>query len=326
VKTLLLPGLIEPCAQAGPLMGEGAAGPPVALPSKEAAGEADEAKGAPPQPKELRDRPYGDTLVLFDVDGTLAVPAQKAPKEMVELLVRLRRDYGVGIVGAGDYQKQETQLGGPDLKDRLDFVFSENGVHAFKDKQQIHCKSIVEFLGPERWDAFQRQLDAILLEEREAAARLLEATRPGSALIDRGTFLECRTCTVNVCAIGRTPALSKAERAAFEEADREEGLRRRLLNRLVEQFGPTTEYRLQFSIGGQIGIDVCPCGWDKTFCLQFVSAEEFSTVHFFGDKTEEGGGDFELFTHPRTVGHSVNSPEDTMQQIKDLFLSPAPAA
>ncbi len=25
-------------------------------------------------------------------------------------------------------------------------------------------------------------------------------------------------------------------------------------------------------------------GWDKTYCLRFVK-EEFSTIHFFGDKT-----------------------------------------
>ncbi|CAK0799700.1 unnamed protein product [Prorocentrum cordatum] len=86
-------------------------------------------------------------------------------------------------------------------------------------------------------------------------------------------------------------------------------------------FGVDTEFQLMFSIGGQIGIDVCPVGWDKTFCLQFVSPEEFSVVHFFGDKTEEGGGDHEIYMHPRTVGHSVTSPEDTMRQVEELLRS-----
>lgn len=65
-------------------------------------------------------------------------------------------------------------------------------------------------------------------------------------------------------------------------------MRRRVVAELVRRFGPQTEYQLSFSIGGQIGIDVCPCGWDKTFCLQFVPPEEFDTIHFFGDKTHEG--------------------------------------
>ena len=48
---------------------------------------------------------------------------------MLELLATLRaRGYLVGIVGAGDFEKQQGQLGGPDLRERLDYCFSENGM------------------------------------------------------------------------------------------------------------------------------------------------------------------------------------------------------
>ena len=143
---------------------------------------------------------------------------------------------------------------------------------------------------------------------------------PSAVLSERSTFLETRQCTVNVCPIGRVPALTKQERAAFEQADAEAGLRRRVVAKLTAEFGPATEYKLTFSIGGQIGIDVCPSGWDKTFCLRFVSDEEFKSVHFFGDKTHEGGGDYEIYEHPRTIGHAVTSAEDTLQQVRELFL------
>lgn len=63
---------------------------------------------------------------------------------------------------------------------------------------------------------------------------------------------------------------------------------RRVVAELVRRFGPATDFKLTFSIGGQIGIDVCPCGWDKTFCLQFLPTEAFDAIHFFGDKTHEG--------------------------------------
>jgi len=33
----------------------------------------------------------------------------------------------------------------------------------------------------------------------------------------------------------------------------------------------------------------------------------------------QGGNDYEIFTDPRTVGHSVKSPADTMKILKDLF-------
>ena len=35
-----------------------------------------------------------------------------------------------------------------------------------------------------------------------------------------------------------------------------------------------------------------------------------------GDKTYEGGNDFEIFSAERTVGHTVTSPEDTRQQVR----------
>ena len=76
-----------------------------------------------------------------------------------------------------------------------------------------------------------------------------------------------------------------------------------------------------FTIGGQIGIDCAPVGWDKTFCLQFLPRDEFPIIHFFGDKTYEGGNDFEIFSDPRTKGHNVTSPDDTREQCTKLFLS-----
>jgi phosphomannomutase len=259
-------------------------------------------------------------LVLFDVDGTLAVPAQKAPDEILAMLADLReRSYLVGIVGAGDFEKQQGQLGGPDLRQRLDFCFSENGVHAFRGETLLHRKSIVEHVGAELWKQFEAQLDLLLLGLRDEAKRVLRKACPNRSIDERGTFLERRMCTVNICPIGRTPTLSKAERASFDAADRDAGLRARLLDELVRQFGPNTPYGLVFSIGGQIGIDVNPVGWDKTFCLRFLPANQFPTIHFFGDKTEKGGGDYELYSHPRVIGHSVTSVEHTLKEVKRLL-------
>ena len=67
-------------------------------------------------------------------------------------------------------------------------------------------------------------------------------------------------------------------------------------------------------------------GWDKRYCLQHIENEknlpggvDYTTVHFFGDKTFEGGNDYELYSDPRTVGHSVKDPDDCYQQLKELF-------
>ena len=75
---------------------------------------------------------------------------------------------------------------------------------------------------------------------------------------------------------------------------------------------------LNFAIGGQISIDVFPHGWDKRFCLKYVE-DKFETIHFFGDRTNEGGNDYHIYADDRTIGHSVHNPEDTIRQLTKLF-------
>jgi len=60
---------------------------------------------------------------------------------------------------------------------------------------------------------------------------------------------------------------------------------------------------------------------DKTYALRFLKENEFDEIHFFGDKTFEGGNDHEIFAHERTIGHTVISPDDTRDQCQKLFLS-----
>jgi phosphomannomutase len=125
---------------------------------------------------------------------------------------------------------------------------------------------------------------------------------------------------INVSPIGRNA--STAERDAFEKYDAEHKVRAAMVEALKKEF---PDYGLTYSIGGQISFDVFPSGWDKTYCLQHIAAEkdrsgtEYSTIHFFGDKTYQGGNDWEIYDDKRTVGHSVKNPDDTMAQLKKLF-------
>jgi phosphomannomutase len=66
-------------------------------------------------------------------------------------------------------------------------------------------------------------------------------------------------------------------------------------------------------------MDIFPRGWDKTYCLRHVESEAFDEIHFFGDKTEEGGNDHAIYTSPKVTGHRVTSPADTVLQVKELL-------
>lgn len=93
-------------------------------------------------------------------------------------------------------------------------------------------------------------------------------------------------------------------------------IRKNMVEVMQQKFA---DLKLKFSIGGQISFDVFPEGWDKTYCLKFIADGEYDEIHFFGDKTFEGGNDYEIFTHPRVLGHTVTSPDDTKAQCTTLF-------
>lgn len=97
--------------------------------------------------------------------------------------------------------------------------------------------------------------------------------------------------------------------------DDEQKIRKTFVNALETEF---PDIGLHFAIGGQISIDAFPHGWDKRYCLRFVE-DKFEEIHFFGDRTSEGGNDFHIYDDKRTIGHSVHNPEDTMEQLTKLF-------
>ncbi|KAJ1442601.1 eukaryotic phosphomannomutase, partial [Ochromonadaceae sp. CCMP2298] len=132
--------------------------------------------------------------------------------------------------------------------------------------------------------------------------------------VKRGTFIEFRAGMLNISPIGRN--CSREERNAYETYDLANNIRSDMVAAMKSQFA---HLNLKFSIGGQISFDVFPQGWDKTYCLGFIPEGEFDEIHFFGDKTFDGGNDFEIFTHARVQGHTVTSPEDTMRQCREIF-------
>mmetsp|Transcript_19058 Transcript_19058/g.32642 ORF Transcript_19058/g.32642 Transcript_19058/m.32642 type:complete len:245 (+) Transcript_19058:167-901(+) len=237
------------------------------------------------------------TIALFDVDGTLTAPRKKATVEMLAFMQQLRKTVTVGIVGGSDLVKIAEQLG-DGLINNYDYVFAENGLVAYKAGELLAVQSLKVHLGDDKLKTFINYV--------------LHYVADLDIPIKRGTFVEFRNGMLNVSPIGRN--CSQEERDEFEKYDLATGVRKKFVEALRERFA---DYGLTYSIGGQISFDVFPQGWDKTYCLQFL--EEFQTVYFFGDKTYEGGNDFEIFSSARTIGHTVTSPDDTMVKCAEIF-------
>ncbi|XP_023487488.1 phosphomannomutase 1 isoform X1 [Equus asinus] len=258
-------------------------------------------------------------LCLFDVDGTLTPARQKIDPEVAAFLQKLRSRVQIGVVGGSDYSKIAEQLGdGDEVIENFDYVFAENGTVQYKHGRLLSKQTIQNHLGEE-----------LLQDLINFCLRYMALLRLPKK---RGTFIEFRNGMLNISPIGRSCTLE--ERIEFSELDKSKRLnfRLRLLpsdaslrkEKIREKFVEALETEfagkgLRFSRGGMISFDVFPEGWDKRYCLDSLDQDSFDTIHFFGNETSPGGNDFEIYADPRTVGHSVVSPQDTVQRCREIF-------
>ncbi|KAI9320956.1 eukaryotic phosphomannomutase [Dichotomocladium elegans] len=244
-------------------------------------------------------RSHPDTIVLFDVDGTLTAARLGVTQEVLDTLAELRKKVVIGFVGGSDLQKQVEQLG-PNVLNNFDYCFAENGLTAYRLGEKLSSQSFIGWIGDEEYNKLVKFILHYIAD--------LDIPKK------RGTFIEFRNGMINVSPIGRN--CSQEERIEFEKYDLQHGIRAKFVEDLKAAF---PHLALTYSIGGQISFDVFPTGWDKTFCLRHVQKDGFKKIHFFGDKTTKGGNDYEIYSHPDVTGHSVTSPKDTMTILKKLF-------
>ncbi|XP_047529256.1 phosphomannomutase [Vanessa atalanta] len=239
-------------------------------------------------------------LYLFDVDGTLTKPRQIITDDLKSFLIeKVKPRVSIGLVSGSDYVKIVEQMGGEDATNQFDYVFCENGVMQYRQGELKSTQSILNYIGEE---TLQRVINFALgyMSKLQLPAK-------------RGNFVEFRSSMINICPVGRS--CSQAEREEFSRYDLEHNIRAKFVEALQNEF----DTKLKFALGGQISVDVYPTGWDKTYCLQHIENENFSEIHFFGDKVMAGGNDHEIYNDPRTIGHVVTSPDDTKEQLKQCL-------
>ena len=243
-----------------------------------------------------------EILLLFDVDGTLTAPRTSVEPEFEDFLYnQVKPRATIGIVGGSDLEKMFEQLNGQKILEHFDFIFPENGLVQIDKGKEMGKQNIIKHLGEE---TIQRFINFVL-------RYLSELKLP----FKRGTFLEFRNGMMNICPVGRQ--CSKEERNLFAAYDMEHKVRNKMIDVLKNEFA---DIDLTYSIGGQISFDVFPNGWDKTYSLRYIEEHyKFKEIHFFGDKTEPGGNDYEIFIDPRTISHKVASPNDTRRILTELL-------
>ncbi|VEV55136.1 phosphomannomutase, putative [Plasmodium vinckei vinckei] len=237
-------------------------------------------------------------IFLFDVDGTLTKSRKTIEKDMVDTLLELKSkgECLLALVGGSDYKKIIEQIQYPEI---FDYIFSENGVIAHKNNEQYFSENIVNFLGESK---LKNLINYCLLY-------IANLDIPKK----RGTFIELRNGIINISPIGRN--CSYIDREEFCAYNSKHDILKTFRSNLINEFG---KYNLAFSIGGQISIDCFPTGWDKTFCLRHIEGIS-NEIYFFGDKTDIGGNDYEIFHDKRVRGYSVTCPDDTIKVLRTFL-------
>lgn len=234
-------------------------------------------------------------LFLFDVDGTLTRPRQVIEQPVVNVLHQLRSNpnYSIALVGGSDYSKMVEQVPFPEL---FEYIFSENGTVAFKNNKIFHAESVVNYLGEEKLKAFINYCLNYIAN--------LDIPKK------RGTFIELRKGLINVSPIGRN--CTYEERKEFVEYNKKNDVLKALQASLTAEF---PDLKMKFAIGGETSVDCFPETWDKRICLKHLEGM-FSEILFFGDKTDEGGNDFEIYHDNRVKGHTVKGPDELLHLLQ----------
>lgn len=240
-------------------------------------------------------------LFLFDVDGTLTLPRLQMNEEMLTCLEKLHtiENYDLGFVGGSDLHKQIEQIGETNM-DLFSWKFSENGLVSYYKDELINKTSLLDELGE---DNYQKLINVCL-------SVLSETNVP----VKRSNFIELRNGMINISPIGRN--CSQSEREQFFLWDETHKIRQQIIEKIKCKL---PEFNLNFSIGGQISIDIFPIGWDKTYCLQFLKKSKYDIIYFFGDRTEPGGNDYEIYSDARVNAFSVKKYTETISLLSKYY-------
>ena len=245
-------------------------------------------------------------IFLFDVDGTLVESSKNIKKEHAILLNKLKEKYEIGIVGGGLLTKNLEQFG---ENIYFDHYLTECGCVYYKNNsfdnlqlENIYTKDI------RKHDNYFHI--NILIKECLYFLSKVE-------YIISGHFIDLRNGLVYVSLIGMNA--NNEERQYFIDLDKKNNIRQNLMillnNKILEL---NVHDKITICEGGHVGIAIYPKEYDKVQVVDLFK-NDFDEIHYFGDKFEENGNDYNLINHEIIIGHKINNVDDTYKIINDII-------
>eukprot|EP00915_Cephaloidophora_sp_WS-2016_P008758 GHVH01012263.1.p1 GENE.GHVH01012263.1~~GHVH01012263.1.p1 ORF type:complete len:349 (+),score=47.51 GHVH01012263.1:140-1186(+) len=299
-------------------------------------------------------RSHYDAIALFDMDGTLTTNREVIKEETSQMLVDLSQYMTVGIVSGGRLDNLKNQLPIGLHPKVVQYIFAENGSVASRDDSVIGYHSIDDHVNAGAVQSLKMTVVEAIKEHAKDIDTCYQsiARKIRMGTIEDGGWLrregwtftenEVTTNTIdlwldqrsglwNLTLLGPPPNVS-IRRLMSSWNEQNADLRPRICARIMElqtqhyanmartvdNEGGTVEPHLPWRLvcGGALSIDMFPVGWDKSRVLKYLDPKQFTAVYFFGDRTNVGGNDHELFVHPRTTGFTVEGYEDTIEKVR----------
>tara|TARA_Y100000816_G_scaffold269519_1_gene232517 strand:+ start:4502 stop:5344 length:843 start_codon:yes stop_codon:yes gene_type:complete len=252
-----------------------------------------------------------DTVILFDVDGTLAESGKKMSKEMSHLLYQASEGAGfkLGIVGGGSLRKIMWQL--TDSQNPNELLFD----HYFSD---CGCVYSIRTVQDKLVDVYSKNIrnHPVYKQVNELVKVAMQFISSQNYMI-AGNLIDLRDGLVYISLVGMTA--TEKERQDFIQQDIVFGYRKQLISLLkfnAKKMGVHEE--LSINEGGQVGIGIYPFEWDKVQVLEHM-VPIYNEIHYFGDKYNEGGNDHRIMNDSDVIAHKVDSPGDTYEGLSRLI-------
>jgi HAD superfamily hydrolase (TIGR01484 family) len=240
------------------------------------------------------------TLIVFDLDGTLALSKSAIDDEMVGLLTSLLGVAKVAIISGGDMPQFQTQvIARLPAGDRFENLYLEptNGTRFYQYKdgwQLLYSEDLTEA---------QKQKITAALQDAVAKSGFAATKTWGEAIEDRGS-------QITYSALGQQAPLDEKSKWDPDFAKRQK------IKALLDVTLPEFSVRL----GGTTSIDVTLPGIDKAYGigkLRDILSIPVSEMIYVGDALFPGGNDYPV----RSTGAvciQVRDPNETKRVIEAI--------